>query len=243
MNKEYFLRELEYLLSDIPEEEREAALSYYRDYFEEAGEENEQEVLNRIGSPRKAAAEIKNSFDNDTEKGEYTERGYQDERFAKKQCVPDVYAKPERERARNGLLILLLLLFFGIPTAVTLISTGFSVVAGVIGAVFGVFGGLIGLIVGGLALCVGLFVSGISFIVAGIVNLSNIPVGMMCVCIGFFLLAVAMLAAVFTKWGALTAIPSLFRLGADLVRRCFAWFKKVTFGLMHRIFGRGGEAG
>lgn len=243
MNKEYFLRELEYLLSDIPEEEREAALSYYRDYFEEAGEEKEQEVLNRIGSPQKAAAEIKNSFGGDTDKGEYTERGYQDERFAKKQYVPDVYAKPERERARNSLLILLLLLFFGIPTAVTLISTGFSVVAGVIGAVFGVFGGLIGLIVGGLALCVGLFVSGISLIAAGIANLSNIPVGLMCICLGFFLLAAAMLAAVFTKWGALTAIPSLFRLGADLVRRCFAWFKKVTFGLMHRIFGRGGEVG
>ena len=58
----------------------------------------------------------------------------------------------------------------------------------------------------------------------------------------FLSLTAAMLAAVFTKWGALTVIPSLFRLGgADLVRRCFEWFKKVTSGLMYRIFGRGGE--
>lgn len=62
MSKEYFLQRLEYLLSDVPQEEREAALSYYRDYFEEAGAEKEQEVLNSIGSPEKVSSEIKSRF-------------------------------------------------------------------------------------------------------------------------------------------------------------------------------------
>lgn len=241
MSKEYFLQRLEYLLSDVPQEEREAALSYYRDYFEEAGAEKEQEVLNSIGSPEKVSSEIKSSFFGDADKGEYTERGYYDERFDEKHSVPDTYAKPEREKGRNAALIILLFLFFGIPAAATIISAGFSAIAGIIGAIFGAFGGLIGLVAGGFAVCVALFVTGISLIVGGIANFSNIPVGLMCICLGFFLLAAAMLAAVFTKWGALTVIPSLFRLGADLVRRCFEWFKKVTSGLMYRIFGRGGE--
>ena len=70
MSKEYFLQRLEYLLSDVPQEEREAALSYYRDYFEEAGAEKEQEVLNSIGSPEKVASEIKSSFFGDADKGD-----------------------------------------------------------------------------------------------------------------------------------------------------------------------------
>lgn len=45
MKKETFLKELEYLLQDIPDEDKEEALSYYRDYLEEAGSENEDEVM------------------------------------------------------------------------------------------------------------------------------------------------------------------------------------------------------
>ena len=41
MNREEFMKELEYLLSDIPDEEKAEAIGYYRDYLEEAGEENE----------------------------------------------------------------------------------------------------------------------------------------------------------------------------------------------------------
>ena len=37
MSRDVFMRQLEYLLSDIPEYEREDALDYYRDYLEEAG--------------------------------------------------------------------------------------------------------------------------------------------------------------------------------------------------------------
>ena len=38
MNREEFMKELEYLLSDIPDEEKAEAIGYYRDYLEEAGE-------------------------------------------------------------------------------------------------------------------------------------------------------------------------------------------------------------
>ena len=45
MNREIFMKELEYLLQDIPEEDKADALAYYRDYLEEAGEENEEAVI------------------------------------------------------------------------------------------------------------------------------------------------------------------------------------------------------
>ena len=44
MRRAEFMKELEYLLQDIPDEEKEEALAYYRDYLEEAGDENEEQV-------------------------------------------------------------------------------------------------------------------------------------------------------------------------------------------------------
>ena len=49
MRREEFMRELEYLLRDIPANEREDALAYYENYFDEAGAENEQQVIKELG--------------------------------------------------------------------------------------------------------------------------------------------------------------------------------------------------
>lgn len=82
MNRIEFLAQLERLLLDIPEQEREAALDYYESYFEEAGKENESQVIQELGSPGKVAAIIKADLEeNPREHGEYTEHGYTDERF------------------------------------------------------------------------------------------------------------------------------------------------------------------
>ena len=45
MTGEAFMRELEYLLQDVQDEEKDEALQYYRDYFDEAGPENEEQVI------------------------------------------------------------------------------------------------------------------------------------------------------------------------------------------------------
>jgi uncharacterized membrane protein len=76
------MKELESLLSDIPLEEREEALGYYNGYFEDAGEEQEEEIIKELGSPNRIAAIIKadlNSNAADREnRGYFTENGYQD---------------------------------------------------------------------------------------------------------------------------------------------------------------------
>ena len=42
MKREEFLKQLEQLLDGISEEEKADALAFYRSYFEDAGEENEE---------------------------------------------------------------------------------------------------------------------------------------------------------------------------------------------------------
>ena len=69
MNRNEFLRRLEVLLSDISKEEREEALQYYRDYFEDAGAEHEADVIRKLGSPEKVAETIKADLTRDA----YTE--------------------------------------------------------------------------------------------------------------------------------------------------------------------------
>ena len=59
MNRLEFMKELEALLSDISQSEREEALQYYNDYLNDAGVENEQEVLDAMGSPEQLAKVIK----------------------------------------------------------------------------------------------------------------------------------------------------------------------------------------
>ena len=57
--KEAFLAQLERLLYDIPKDEREEAMDYYRSYFEDAGVENEAAVLEELDSPQAVAASIR----------------------------------------------------------------------------------------------------------------------------------------------------------------------------------------
>lgn len=82
MNRTEFMSELEYLLQDIPEEEKAEALAYYRDYLEDAGDENEEQAIRDFGSPERVAAIIRSDLSGSLEDGgEFTEAGYQDERF------------------------------------------------------------------------------------------------------------------------------------------------------------------
>ena len=59
MNRKQFMEQLERLLSDISEAERQEALEYYEGYFDDAGPENEGEVIRELGNPGKVAAIIK----------------------------------------------------------------------------------------------------------------------------------------------------------------------------------------
>ncbi len=62
MNKLDFLSQLTKNLSNLPKEEVESALNYYEEYFNDAGNTNEELVVKELGSPAKIASQIIASY-------------------------------------------------------------------------------------------------------------------------------------------------------------------------------------
>ena len=143
MNRKEFLDELAFLLQDIEDVERDEAIQYYQDYFDEAGVENEQQVINELGTPEKVAAIIKaginESFEQDIE---YSDKGMANSSFEQNQEVIKTKNNDKKceshfkeNQERNKLLLILIIIgivIFGIP-----------IFSGLIGVVIGVVGGLL----------------------------------------------------------------------------------------------------
>lgn len=76
MDRKEFLSRLETLLADISEDDRNDALDYYRCYLDEAGE-NEEQVLEKLGSPEELAALIRSGLkEGAAQGGDFTDSGY-----------------------------------------------------------------------------------------------------------------------------------------------------------------------
>lgn len=232
MNREEFLNELVYLLQDIPEEDKADALDYYRDYLEEAGD-NVEEAMREFGSPERIAAIIRSDIAGHLDDGgEFTERGYEDERFrdpnyqvAKRYDLPEqsdqssyagrdgraAYHRDEERRkivSSNSTVKVILLIALVLVASPVLLGLG---------------GGLLGILAGGAAILIGMFVvvgvltaaffiSGIVAIVAGAVYTTVDPIAAaLAIGIGFLMLG---LGFVFLVVGVLVYgrfVPWAFR--------------------------------
>lgn len=58
MTKEEYLSQLKKYLKRLPKSDYENAIEYFNEYFEDAGAENEQKVIEELGTPKEAAAEL-----------------------------------------------------------------------------------------------------------------------------------------------------------------------------------------
>jgi len=58
MNRADFIAELAARLERLPASERDDAINYYEEYFNEAGPQREKNVIDELGSPAKTAAQI-----------------------------------------------------------------------------------------------------------------------------------------------------------------------------------------
>lgn len=96
MRREEFMAQLARLLTGLPENEREEAVRYYNDYFDEAGPENEAQVIQELGSPGKVAGIIRANLEDGQNRGEFTENGYRDSAGERKPSYPST------ERVQNG---------------------------------------------------------------------------------------------------------------------------------------------
>lgn len=167
MTREEFLRRLGELLSDVTEEERAEAIRFYEEYLDDAGPEQEAQVLAELGSPEKVAAIIRANVPGSR---------VQPEPAAPEQTaggagagVPSAssgasgasiplppYARPgavppppPRSRGmsdRTILLVIVAVLLF--PLWIGLAGTIFGVLMGIVGAALGLFFGGVGTVVG-----------------------------------------------------------------------------------------------
>lgn len=93
MNRTDFMTQLERLLQNISPAEREEALQYYNDYFDDAGAENEQEVIEALGNPARVAENIKRDILGNP--GENTAKAAPSDRAVIE------YGKPENEEMQR----------------------------------------------------------------------------------------------------------------------------------------------
>lgn len=216
MNREEFLRQLESLLMTIPENDRLDAIAYYNDYFDEAGVENEQQVIEELGSPQKVAANIKENL-GATESRAYSDPGvgtsggsyeYQGSAYTQgnyqTQYGQTQYSQPQQKKDIPWVLIIVI--------AVLTFPLWIGLVAGLFGLLIGLIAGTFGLLVGLGGASFGLCVGGIVCFVVGILRLAVGPAeGVITIAAGAILLVVGLLLLLLFAWLAFKWIPALVK--------------------------------
>lgn len=170
MNRTEYMRQLESLLQNVSATEREEALQYYNEYFNDAGPENEQNVIEALGNPAKVAENIKKDiFGNGYGENSYQRAGAdsravitypadpQTENGNGEQCnrqsdasqtaQAQVVSPQKNEGMSTGMIVLIVILcILASPVILGAASAGIGVAAGLIAAWFGLICGGIGLL-------------------------------------------------------------------------------------------------
>lgn len=218
MNRKRFMYELERLLRDLPANEREEAIQYYNDYFDDAGIENEARVIEELGSPEQVAQTIRDGMSETNV--EYTEHGYEDARFRNPQEVSVGYreAKEGKTSTKHNapnmwkFLCIALLCILLCPI---IIPVGLAVLAVILSVIVGIIGIGVGAVAAGIALPI----AGIIIIGYGIYKLFLIPaVGIALGGIGCLILAVGILLCLLFVWIFSKLLPACIRGIVSLIR-------------------------
>ena len=199
MRRTEFLAELERLLADLPEEERQAAIQYYEDYLQDAGEENEQEVIRELGGPEKVAATIRaDYYGNEFREEDYEKKDYMTKQPAEDSDGSTGKQAPWTSRRLKVLLVVLILL---------------TVVPGILGGI-------------GTAVCVvgaaALMIAGIAVTAAGIgLFFDVLPMALLVCGIGILLFVVGLIAVAAAVKLCAVVYPAMLRGFVNLCRRPF----------------------
>lgn len=233
MSRKEFMEELQVLLGELPAEEREEALRYYESYFEEAGENQEQVVLDELGSAGRIAAQILRDYRMENGSGMYTEQGYQD---AEKSKQTPVRYSEERETANDSqkststdgsgititkkgmsggtLVVVILLAILTFPIWISIFGAAFGILMGLFGASIGI---TVGFGVGGI----GCLIGGVAAFAVGIVKTLTVPV------VGAGLIAIGLLAF---------GVGCLMIAAVGGIIKLVIWVVKGLINILSRIF-------
>lgn len=223
MNRKEYMERLEQLLLVLPEEEREEALQYYHDYFDDAGVENEENVIRELGTPEEVAAKIRAGFAG--ENGEYSEQGFEDVRFHKSDEIVTEAERVEgnweevhydnrkddrnKKQSKNTnvwkVIAIIVLVLFAAPI---MMPVGIAVLAVVFALIVTVLAVLFAVGISGFAI----LLTGVIVIVAGIAKMILAPAtGILAAGIGCILLAVGVLVSWLMISIMVKVIPGMIR--------------------------------
>lgn len=209
MNRKEFLKQLEELLNDIPEAERRDAMNYYQNYFDDAGVEQEQTIIEELGSPEKVAESIKRDLFGEN---------YDAYVKAKQEKQQETIEKQQRENRtlRNILIVVALVLTF--PIWIGLVAAAFGILVAI-------FAGLFGVAVAVIAVVAACLIVGIAITIIGIIHaVTGFPaVGLIVIAGGLLVFAIGILGVIALVWIIGKVFPWLVR---AIVRLCKKPFQK-----------------
>lgn len=214
MNRVDFMEQLESLLQNISPAEREEALQYYNDYFDDAGNENEQSVIEALGNPAKVAENIKRDINGDGD-NMYQKTSSSERAVVEYRKDADKNAKRENKLSTGMIVLIVILCVFASPVILGAASGILGVLGGIIATwfalIFGFGAAAVALII---ALLVLLVVGMLCLIQSPLVGVAVIGAGMICGALGilFLMLTVAM---------AGIATPAICRGIVSLCRKLF----------------------
>ena len=209
MNRKVFMERLRECLADISAEEREDALTYYESYFEEAGVENEAQVIEELGSPEKVAENIKRDLLEEPQSSiqapecmkKESSEDFSSEDFEKNEQYEEYEQKDKS--GRIAMIIVIAVLTF--PIWITVAATLFGLIVAA----------------GGIAATVGLLISGVALIGMGIGGCisGSIAAGILVTGAGFFVMAIGILLLICVVWICGRAVPICCRWIVNLCRK------------------------
>ena len=215
-----FMKQLQVLLSDISENEREEALQYYNDYFDDAGPEEEARILKELGSPEQVARKIKAGLSDDA--SEFSEQGYRDTRFDENGAAPAASTSTASESAgetapkkERNLWKLLAIILLCIVLGHFVIPVGFGLLAVLFGLLLAVVLTVAAVLLSGIVI----FIAGIFVIGVGLIQLFTVPaLGIATAGAGCLLTALGILLSLALLWIALKVVPVLVHGLVNLVK-------------------------
>lgn len=219
MNRTEFIQELERLLSDLPENERNEAIQYYNDYFDDAGAENEESVIQALGSPETVAMSIRKD---NAQEAQYTDAGYSEGNTQANNAIvnADVYQSQNNANTQKGkkskkkielegwqiaLIVIGCIIFSPIILALAAIVFGLLVAA--VAIVFSICAAGIAVVVALVATLIAIGGVGLAAFVNSAPLVGGMLFGACLVIIGVALVAVWIIVMIFAVF-----IPWLFRI-------------------------------
>lgn len=242
MNRLEFMQKLEQALADVSEEERQEALQYYRDYLDDAGLTEADQVPESLGTPEKIAESIRGSVAGEPESGSFTERGFgvedgrnypakRQENYYENQTSFVQDSRESGKKPANGWKMIAILLL-GILFSPIWIPLGICVLA----LFFTFFMILVALFAALVAVGVALLAGGIGVVIWGFTQIGvSVPGAVVLIGAGLLMTALGFLFTAFFGWIFVKAVVAMFRW---LVALCRKPFHKKESGVVQE---KGGE--